>query len=255
MDIKNLTFSYDKKKPFIELNQLTIKDSKITTIIGPNGSGKSTLLGLIAGHLKAHSGEVLLDDVNIHQISAKERAKKIAVVHQQNEAPEHYTVRQLVKIGRYPYRNKFGQNEEVDEQIIDEAIEAASLTAEEERFVYQLSGGQRQRTWLALSFAQQSDYLLLDEPTTYLDLHHQLDLLARVEEKNKTQNQTIVMVLHDLNQALQYSDEIIVMDGGRIIAQGEPFEVMTPEFIRKVFKLNVLFFEDPNGVKHLINIK
>lgn len=255
MDIKQLSFSYDTKKPFINIEKLEIADGKVTTIIGPNGSGKSTLLSLIAGILKAEKGGVYIEEKQITQFTSKELAKKVAVVHQQNEAPSHYTVRQLVKVGRFPYRKGLAGYTEEDEKAVDLAIEQTTLSEQEERGINELSGGQRQRAWLALSLAQDTDYLLLDEPTTYLDLHHQLEILTNITQLNENHHKTIIMVLHDLNHAMQYSDEVIVMNGGQIIAQGNPSEIMTKELVDEVFHLPVEFVEDRAGNKHMLILK
>lgn len=255
MDIKQLKFSYESNEPFINLEHLKIADGKITTIIGPNGSGKSTLLSLIAGLLKPNSGEIYLGEQLTSSLSTKELAKKIAVVHQQNEAPSHYSVRQLVKVGRYPHRKGLASTSEQDERAVDAALQQTSLLEHEDRSINELSGGQRQRAWLALSLAQDTDYLLLDEPTTYLDLHHQLEILTSVANLNDRHQKTIVMVLHDLNQAMQYSDEIIVMESGKVIAQGPPNKVMTAQLIEDVFKLPVQFIEDNSGQLHMLTLK
>lgn len=255
MDIKNLSFSYEANQSFINMEHLEIPDGKVTTIIGPNGSGKSTLLSLISGLLKPTSGDIYLGSQKIADLSSKELAKKLAVVHQQNEAPSHYNVRQLVSVGRYPHRKGLSSMAEGDEVAIDLAIQQTALQEQEERSVNELSGGQRQRAWLALSLAQDTEYLLLDEPTTYLDLHHQLEILKSVENLNNRHQKTIVMVLHDLNQAMQYSDEIIVMSQGDIVAQGEPNQVMTAELIEEVFHLPVQFIVDQQGQKHMLTLK
>lgn len=255
MDIKQLSFSYDVKESFINIEKLQIPDGKITTIIGPNGSGKSTLLSLISGLLKAETGGVYINEQQIATMSTKELAKKLAVVHQQNEAPSHYTVRQLVKVGRYPYRKGLSSYSEEDEVAVDQAIEQTSLVEQEEKGINELSGGQRQRAWLALSLAQNTDFLLLDEPTTYLDLHHQLEILSTITKLNEQHQKTIVMVLHDLNHALQYSDEVIVMSKGQIIAQGEPEKIMTEELVKEIFHLPVQFIEDKQGNKQMLTLK
>lgn len=255
MDIKQLAFSYDEKKSFINIENLEISDGKITTIIGPNGSGKSTLLALISGILKADKGGVYLEEKQISEISSKDLAKKVAVVHQQNEAPGHYTVRQLVKVGRFPYRKGLAGYTAEDDNAVDAAIKETALIEQEDRGINELSGGQRQRAWLALSLAQDTEYLLLDEPTTYLDLHHQLEILSTVTQLNEQHSKTIIMVLHDLNHAMQYSDEIIVMKEGQIIAQGDPNVIMTKELVNDVFQLPVEFVEDHVGNKHMLILK
>lgn len=255
MDIKNLEFAYTAKSSFINIEELKIAKSKITTIIGPNGCGKSTLLSLLAQQLSFSTGEIIIDQQNIHDLSRKELAKKIAIVYQQNEAPEQFTIRDLVKVGRYPYRKGLNGFSEQDIKAIDQAIEWTGLSELQHRRVAELSGGQRQRAWIALALAQETQYLLLDEPTTYLDLQHQYEILACVERLNRESNITIVMVLHDLNQAFQYSDEIIVMNAGKIIETGRPSDIMTVELIKEIFNINVQIIEDIEKNMQILPLK
>lgn len=255
MDIKQLTFSYDKKIPFLAIKQLKIPKRKVTAIIGPNGSGKSTLLHLLAGLLKPTSGDLLLDEQPLHTYTAKERAKMLAVVHQQNDVPMNYTVRKLVEMGRYPHRRGMTRFTTEDDQVVDEALRVTDLIDQQHQFVHQLSGGQRQRVWIALALAQQSEYILLDEPTTYLDIHHQFEILQVIEAMNRMENRTIVMVLHDLNQALQFSDEVIVMQDGEVVAKGRTEEVLTESLIQRIFQTHVKSIQDMNGEKHFIYLK
>ncbi|GEK33836.1 ABC transporter ATP-binding protein [Kurthia sibirica] len=255
MDIKNLFFSYHAKEPFIAIDELKISEGKITTIIGPNGCGKSTLLALIAQQLTYTAGEIYIEQQNISRLSRKELAKKLAIVYQQNEAPEQYTIRDLVKVGRYPYRKGLNSLSADDLTAIDKAIELTGLVALQDQRLAELSGGQRQRAWIALALAQETQYLLLDEPTTYLDLHHQFEILDCIEKLNKNANMTIIMVLHDLNQAFQYSDEVIVMSKGKIIKSGQPTVTMSEELIKGIFGINVQIIEDIEKNKHILPLR
>lgn len=255
MDIKQLTFSYNPKIPFLAIDQLMIPKGKVTAIIGPNGSGKSTLLHLLAGLLKPTSGALLLDEQSLYTYTAKERAKKLAVVHQQNDVPMNYTVRKLVEMGRYPHRKGMMRFTTEDDRIVDDALRVTDLIDQQHQFMHQLSGGQRQRVWIALALAQQSEYILLDEPTTYLDMHHQFEILHVIEKMNRMENRTIVMVLHDLNQALQFSDEVIVMQGGEVVAKGNTEEVLTETLIQRIFRIHVKSIQDSNCEKHFIHLK
>ncbi|MEG0380082.1 MAG: ABC transporter ATP-binding protein, partial [Kurthia sp.] len=206
-------------------------------IIGPNGCGKSTLLKSIARILIPQGGSISLDGKTIHNASTKEIAKQLAILPQSAEAPAGLTVRQLISYGRFPHQNAWGQLTKKDYDIIDEAIEQTGLSAFANQSIEALSGGQRQRAWIALALAQQTNILILDEPTTYLDLTYQLDVLQLLQDFNQKEGKTIVMVLHDLNHASRFSDYMIAMTDGSVIATGKPEEVMTPIHLRKIFKI------------------
>ena len=244
IEATDLSISYGRR-PIIEGMNLTIPESKITSIIGPNGCGKSTLLKTVARIMKPLSGSILLDGKAIHKQSTKEIAKKIAILAQSPHTPDEITVKDLVSYGRSPYQKGFGQLTAKDWEMIHWALEETNLLEYADRFVHALSGGQRQRVWIAMALAQDTDILLLDEPTTYLDLAHQLDVLLVLERLNKKQGKTIVMVLHDLNHASRFSDYIVSMREGEVIKAGAPREVMTNEVLRSVFDIDAHIVEDP----------
>lgn len=215
-----------------------IERGKIYSIIGPNGSGKSTLLKTMTRHLKPLKGTVYISGKEIQSISQKELAKQLAVVSQSPEAPADFTVKELVSFGRFPYRSIFqtsmGKN---DEQIIQDALEKTQLTHLAERKVFSLSGGERQRAWIAMALAQQPEILILDEPTTYLDVFHQYEIMELITNLNKTQQMTVIMVVHDLNHAAQYSDYIFVVNDHTIAAEGVPTDVLEPKLLRRIFRI------------------
>jgi len=241
---ENLSLSYDGGTTVVHQLSLTLIAGQITALVGANGCGKSTLLRGLSRLLKPSYGAVYLDGQDIHALKAKDLARKLGILPQAPTAPEGLTVHELVAQGRYPHQNWFQQWSALDEQIVTEALEQTNLTLFADRPVDTLSGGQRQRAWIAMALAQQTDVLLLDEPTTYLDLAHQIDVLDLLAELNE-QGRTIVMVLHDLNQAARYADTIVALRGGQIVAQGAPDEVITPENILQVFGLDADVIVDP----------
>lgn len=236
IEIEKVTIGYGDI-PIIEGLTASIPKGQITTIIGPNGCGKSTLLKSIARILTLQGGSITLDGKKIHNASTKEIAKELAILPQSAEAPTGLTVRQLVSYGRFPHQNAWGKLTKEDYKIIDEAIEQTGLTTFANQAIEALSGGQRQRAWIALALTQQTDVLILDEPTTYLDLTYQLDVLQLLQDFNQKENKTIIMVLHDLNHASRFSDYLIAMTGGKVVSTGKPEEVMTPAHLRKIFKI------------------
>lgn len=226
-------------------NELIIKDlsvsippKEITTIIGPNGCGKSTLIKTIARILNAKYGAVFLEGKAIHAMDTKEVAKRMAILPQTAEAPGGLTVFELVSYGRFPHRKGMGSLNRTDYEHIHWAIDVTGLNDLKDRPTSALSGGQRQRVWIAMALAQGTDVLVLDEPTTYLDLAYQLDILLLLERLNKKENRTIVMVLHDLNHASRFSDYMIAMRDGEVITEGTPNEVMTCENLKSVFQID-----------------
>lgn len=234
---KDLCFSYDKDKNFIKKLNVEIEKGKITTILGPNGSGKSTLLSIFAGLNKPTSGEVVINNKSIKKIKLKDLAKEIATVHQQNTVPSDITVKELVSYGRIPHKKYFQGNDENDDEIIDWAIKRTGLKDLEDKVVMSLSGGERQRAFIAMALAQKSKILFLDEPTTYLDIYHQIEILELVKELNDEEDLTVVMVLHDINQAIKYSNNVIVMKSGQLIASGKVNEVIDMNLLNKVYKI------------------
>lgn len=238
MEIKNIEFSYGKNKVLDDIS-FKIPDGKVTTIIGANGCGKSTLFNVMTKNLKPQKGSVILDGKDINTISLKAFAKQAAIVHQYNTAPNDITVETLVGYGRLAHRKFAHQNKEEDEKYIERALKAASLEDLRKCNISELSGGQRQRAWIAMALAQNTKILLLDEPTTYLDIKYQIDILRLVRSLNEEYGMTIVMVLHDINQAAYYSDCIAAMKHGKIIASGTPEEVITTEIISETYGINL----------------
>ena len=233
---ESVTVGYGED-PVVHDLSLDIADGKVTTIIGPNGCGKSTLLRTMARLLKPMSGRVLLDGEPVHGLATKDVACKMALLPQSPIAPEGLVVRDLVGRGRHPHQRWFRQWSPEDETVVEAALELTDTAHLRDRALDQLSGGQRQRAWIAMTLAQDTDLLLLDEPTTYLDLSHQVEVLDLVTRLNRERGRTVVMVLHDLNLAARFSDVIVVMKDGAIVAQGTPSEVFTPELLASTFGL------------------
>lgn len=231
-----------------ELN-LEIPEGKVTTIIGPNGCGKSTILKTMARILKPKTGVVYLDGKAIHQESTKDIAKKMAILPQTPEAPNGLTVAELVSYGRFPYQRGIGKLKEEDHRIVKWSIKVTGLTPYHDRPIEALSGGQRQRVWIAMALAQETDLLLLDEPTTYLDLTHQLEVLQLLEKLNQEERRTVVMVIHDLNHAARFAQHMIAINDGTIIKEGTPHEVMTSAVLQDVFNIDAEIVQDPRTGK------
>lgn len=242
-EIADLSFSYGDNHVIRDLS-VNISEGKITTLIGANGCGKSTLFNLITKNLKPRSGTIKLGGTDISAIKLRDYAKQVAIVHQYNTAPDDISVEKLVGYGRTPHRG-FGQpgNSEEDEGKIALAMQITNIEKFRDRAVSQLSGGQKQRVWIAMALAQDTKILFLDEPTTYLDIRYQLDILRLVKRLKTEYNITVVMVLHDINQSLYYSDEIIAMKDGAIIAQGEPEQVISEQLIKDVYDVDLRLTE------------
>jgi iron complex transport system ATP-binding protein len=231
---KNLTVNLQGKEILTDIT-ISFKAGLRTAIIGPNGCGKSTLLRAVSGLSHNYHGEVLLDDKKLRSFKQRELSKRIAILPQGTSAPMDLTVGELVEYGRFPYRSWFKGNTKEDKEAINWAIEQTKLQDLIERQVSSLSGGERQRAWIAMALAQKPEILLLDEPTTYLDIAHQLEVMQIVEDLNQKFKITVVMVLHDINHARQYADEIVVIKNHQIFSQGNPDEVLTEQMLRKVF--------------------
>lgn len=244
MSAKNLTLGYDNITIIKHLD-LDIPPGKITALVGANGCGKSTLLRGLARLLKPRGGTVYLDTTDVFQLSTKDVAKKLGILTQGPVAPEGLTVRDLVACGRFPYQNWLQQWTKEDERLVELALEITGIKDLAERELDTLSGGQRQRAWIAMALAQDTDILLLDEPTTFLDLAHQIEVLDLLYDLNQNQRRTIVMVLHDLNHACRYADYLVAVKEGQIFAVGEPNLVMTEEVVREVFGLECRVISDP----------
>ncbi|GAE32240.1 ABC transporter ATP-binding protein [Halalkalibacter hemicellulosilyticus] len=254
MEIRNVDYSYQQNIKTLSNISMTVAKGQITTIIGPNGSGKSTLLQLMSRHLTPEKGEVLLDGKKISLFSTKEFAREIAVVHQQNDAPTDMTVERLIEYGRLPYKKLLQMKQKEDDDIIAWALTCTNLEEKKDVMLHQLSGGERQRVWIAMSLAQKTNYLFLDEPTTYLDLFHQYEILEFITQLNQLNNMTIVMVLHDLNQAIKYSDQLIIMKDGAIVTQGKPAEVMNEQIIKEIYGVEVVMKSDKDTGLYIVPI-
>lgn len=237
MEVKQIDFGYGSTV-LIEKLSTNIQRGKITTIIGPNGSGKSTLLSLLANQMRPKSGDITMDGKNLCSISSKEMAKKLAIVYQQNQAPNDLTVKRLVEYGRSPYQGLFLAKDDEGEAIIHWALEITNLSHISDKRISELSGGERQRAWIAMALAQKTDILFLDEPTTYLDIFYQLEILQLAKKLNAEYGITIVMVLHDINQAIQFSDHIIIMKKGKIIYDGQAQSAITEQRLQEVYGIH-----------------
>lgn len=256
--VQDLTFGYTRDNLLFEDLSLTIREGRITTLIGANGSGKSTLFNLLTKNLSPLSGQIFLRGGNVADLRLFDFAKLVAIVHQTNTAPSDLTVEDLVSFGRFPHRHGTctahrAEAIEEDERCVNWALDVTNLQDVRKRAVSALSGGQRQRVWIAMSLAQGSSVLLLDEPTTYLDIRYQLDILELVRTLNREYGMTIIMVLHDMNQALHYSDEVIALAHGRIAAQGAPEEIVTGELLREVYGID-LDVVSVNGKPFVLNV-
>lgn len=241
---ENLAIAYDEST-IVEALDMQIPRGKITTIIGPNGCGKSTVLKAVGCILRSKKGAIYLNGEDMITLSTKEIAQKMAILPQSPTAPRGLTVGELVAYGRFPYQRGFGKLTLNDRQIIAWSLEVTKLSDLEYRSVDTLSGGQRQRVCIAMALTQQTDLILLDEPTTYLDLSHQLEVLELLSDLNKKQGCTIVMVLHDLNLAARFADYMIAIRGGDIICHGTPEEVMVPSVLKEVFHIKAEIIKEP----------
>ncbi|MGE6106362.1 Fe(3+) dicitrate ABC transporter ATP-binding protein FecE [Aeromonas sobria] len=231
-------------EPVVRGIDLVLPSGRITALIGPNGCGKSTLLKALARILHPSAGRVLWRDSPIASVPARQLARELALLPQVQQVPEGVSVRELVGYGRAPYTGFWGRLGAEDRAQVAAALAATGIEALAERPVSELSGGQRQRAWLAMALAQDTDHLLLDEPTTYLDLNHQVELMGLLGDL-RARGKTLVAVLHDLDQACRYADWLVVMAAGRVVAQGTPGEVMTPALLARVFGLDAEIHPDP----------
>ncbi len=241
---ESLRLAYDRTVIVHDLD-VRIPAGQVTVIVGANACGKSTLLRGLARLLSPAAGSVLLDGEDLHKLSTKQIATRLGMLPQSPNAPEGITVADLVARGRYPHQRWFRQWSKEDEAVVAAAMAATNTTDLAERTVDELSGGQRQRVWIALALAQGTPLMLLDEPTTYLDLTHQIEVLDLLAELNEHEGRTIVIVLHDLNLACRYADHLIAMKAGRIVAEGTPAEVITAATVHTVFGLDCEVMADP----------
>ncbi|MCX4751585.1 ABC transporter ATP-binding protein [Kitasatospora sp. NBC_01287] len=241
---RGLTLAYERRTIAEDLT-VAIPDRSFTVIVGPNACGKSTLLRALSRTLEPAAGTVLLDGQDIASLPAKQVARALGLLPQSSIAPDGITVGELVGRGRYPHQGLLRQWSPQDERVVQESMAATGVAELADRVVDELSGGQRQRVWIAMALAQQTPLLLLDEPTTYLDIAHQMEVLDLCAQLHEEQGRTLVAVLHDLNQAARYATHLIAMRGGRVLAAGAPGDIVTTELVQEVFQLACQVIEDP----------
>lgn len=251
LEIEKLTLGYGDRTVIDDLD-MSVQAGKITSIVGANACGKSTLLRSMSRLLKPHKGHVLLDGKDVHQLPPKQLARVLGLLPQSPIAPEGITVSDLVGRGRHPHQGLFSRWSKDDDKAVADALDLTQTAQLADRAVDELSGGQRQRVWIAMALAQHTDLLLLDEPTTFLDVSHQVEVLDLLTDLNRTRGTTIVMVLHDLNLAARYSDHLIALADGRIHASGTPENVLTEDCVRAVFGLDNRIIADPVSGKPLM---
>ncbi len=246
-----LTLGY-RDRTVVDGLDLTVPPGRITAVVGANACGKSTLLRSMSRLLAPRGGQVLLDGREVHRTPAKELARTLGLLPQSPLAPEGITVADLVGRGRHPHQRVLSRWSREDDRAVAAALEATGTVELAERPVDELSGGQRQRVWIAMVLAQETDLLLLDEPTTFLDVSHQVEVLDLLTDLNRDRGTTIVMVLHDLNLAARYADHLVAMAGGRVLAAGDPSDVLTPETVQAVFGLESVVIPDPTSGAPLV---
>ncbi|AHD23444.1 ABC transporter ATP-binding protein [Rhodococcus pyridinivorans] len=248
---ENLELGYGNRT-VVENLDLQVPPGRITCIVGANACGKSTLLRSMSRLLSPRGGHVLLDGKDVHRLPAKKLARTLGLLPQSPIAPEGIVVADLVGRGRHPHQRVLSRWSREDDAAVADALAATHTTELAERSVDELSGGQRQRVWIAMVLAQQTDLLLLDEPTTFLDVSHQVEVLDLLTDLNRDRGTTIVMVLHDLNLAARYADHLVAMADGSIYASGDPSEVLTGETVKAVFGLDSRVISDPVSGKPLV---
>ena len=246
IEVKDLDVAYEQKYIIKNMN-LEIPKGKITMIIGSNGCGKSTLLKTIARIITPKKGEIKLDGVSLKAQAPKEIAKKMAVLPQSPIVPSGLLVKELVSYGRFPYQSAMGGLKEKDIEMVNWAMKVTGIAEFSERSVDSLSGGQRQRAWIAMALAQETEILVLDEPTTYLDMAHQLEILMLLQKLNKEENRTIVMVLHELNNATKFADYLIGVKEGEVVFRGKPLDVITNENLYTLYGIDAKLQLDETG--------
>lgn len=238
MEVRGLSFAYGKNKVLKDVS-LKIEEGKITTIMGANGCGKSTLFSLMTKNLYARKGKIFLRGKNIQNLNLKEFAKQVPIVQQYNTSSDDITVERLVAFGRTPHRKPMQGKSEEDERLVEWAMEVTGILEYRDREVSRLSGGQRQRVWIAMALAQNTKILFLDEPTTYLDIRYQIEILELVRKLNNEFGITIIMVLHDINQAIYFSHQVIGLKDGLVEFQGSPEEVIDRQSIRSLYGIEL----------------
>ena len=251
LNVENLTLGYGDRTVIDSLD-LMVPAGKVTAIIGANACGKSTLLRSMSRLLAPRSGHVLLDGKAVHSIPAKQLARTLGLLPQSPIAPEGITVADLVGRGRHPHQGIFARWSKDDDDAVAAALDATETAGLADRAVDELSGGQRQRVWIAMALAQQTDLLLLDEPTTFLDVSHQIEVLDLLTDLNRSRGTTIVMVLHDLNLAARYADHLVAVADGKLHAAGRPEDVLTEATVRTVFGMDHMVLTDPSSGKPLM---
>ncbi|MFD1644412.1 ABC transporter ATP-binding protein [Haloarchaeobius litoreus] len=234
-------------EPVLDDESIRVPPGRVTALVGPNGSGKSTLLKGLATQLPLDTGRVLVDGEDAHTLDSKALARRLGLLSQENISPDSTSVEQLVAHGRYPHRGFFERTSEADRAAIDRAIELAGVDHLRGRAVGSLSGGQRQLVWIAMVLAQETDVLLLDEPTTFLDLHHQLEVMEIVETLRDESETTVVLVLHDIEQAARHADHLVALRDGSVYARGPPADVLTEDLLADVFRVETTVTETPEG--------
>ena len=249
--VEELTLGYGERT-VIEGLDLAIAPGQITAIVGPNACGKSTLLRSMSRLLTPRAGHVVLDGASVHRMPAKELARTLGLLPQSPIAPEGITVADLVGRGRHPHQGIFTRWTRADDEAVADALIATDTASLADRSVDELSGGQRQRVWIAMALAQETDLLLLDEPTTFLDVSHQVEVLDLLTDLNRRRGTTVVMVLHDLNLAARYADHLIALSEGNIHSAGDPRDVLTPEMVAAVFGMPSQVIVDPTSDKPLM---
>ena len=242
MEVKHVSFSYGKNTILSDIS-FAVKEGNITTVMGANGCGKSTLFSLMTKNQTPGKGKILLEGKNIANLRFIDFAKRVSIVHQYNSAADDITVERLVSYGRTPYQKMLGTRTKEDEELVERAMEVTGILPYRDREIAALSGGQRQRVWIAMALAQNTKILFLDEPTTYLDIRYQLEILELVKKLNREYGITILMVLHEINQAITYSDEVIGLKDGSIVMQGKPQKVITAESMKELYGVSLKVVE------------
>ena len=239
--LENVYAGYNNKVILKDIN-ITFEDGKITTIIGPNGSGKSTIIKVISRIIRPFDGKIFIDDKPLHEMSLKDLARIVSVLHQMRTVPS-IDVETLVSSGRFPYTGFFKKLDRDDKYLVEKAMKEVDIIKFRHKNLREMSGGERQKAFIAMTLAQDTKFILLDEPTTFLDINHQLDIL-RLMQKLKKMGKTIIMVLHDLTQAISYSDKIVVIDNGRVVDADVPSKIVERGIVDRVFKVKTKCFYD-----------